>query len=154
MSPSDLQIAVLVLHVAATLYMVGLIWFVQHVHYPLYAAVGDAAFRAYEQSHMTRTTTVVGPPMLLEAATAVALVVWPVPGVPGGAAWLGLGLLASVWLSTLGLQVPRHADLANGFDARAHSRLVATNWIRTAAWSLRGALVLWMVFGVMAGVTT
>jgi hypothetical protein len=41
--------------------------------------------------------------------------------------------------------VPAHGRLAEGFDAGVHARLVATNWIRTMAWTLRGALVVWWV---------
>ena len=41
--------------------------------------------------------------------------------------------------------VPMHERLGRGFDPAAHRRLVATNWIRTIAWTARGALVLWML---------
>ena len=54
----------------------------------------------------------------------------------------GLGLLAVIWLSTAFLSVPRHEALRHGFDASAHGALVATNWIRTAAWTVRSALLL------------
>jgi len=49
------------------------------------------------------------------------------------------------WLSTALLQVPRHRQLARGFDARAHAFLVRSNVVRTAAWTARGALCLWML---------
>ena len=132
----------LLVHAGATLYMVGLIWFVQLVHYPLFGRVGAAGFPAYEAEHQRRTTLAVGPPMVIEALCALLLAV----RVPSGAApwvpWFGLGLLAAVWLSTALLQVPRHGELARGFDARAHRRLVATNRLRTALWSARGVLAL------------
>ena len=53
---------VLYLHAASTLSMVGLIWFVQVVHYPLFARV-EQGFIAYEQIHQQRTTWVVAPLM-------------------------------------------------------------------------------------------
>ena len=59
------------MHLAATLFMTGLIWFVQVVHYPLMAQVPKQHFKAFQQAHVTRTTWVVGPPMLLEAACAL-----------------------------------------------------------------------------------
>jgi hypothetical protein len=34
------SLLVLVLHFASTFYMVGLVWFVQRVHYPLFAGFG------------------------------------------------------------------------------------------------------------------
>jgi hypothetical protein len=50
---------VLLVHVAAAWAMVGLIWFVQLVHHPLFSAVGSSAFTGYEARHMRRTTWVV-----------------------------------------------------------------------------------------------
>lgn len=136
---------ILLIHAAATLYMTGLIWFVQVVHYPLMAKVGRSAFAGYEQLHSKYTTLVVGPPMLIEMATALVLAISPPPRVFAGAAWLGLILLALIWASTWLLQVPQHTILALGFDAEAHQRLVTTNWIRTALWTVRAILVLWML---------
>jgi hypothetical protein len=146
----DVSHAILLLHAGATFTMVGLVWFVQTVHYPLFARVGRGAFPAYEEAHVARTGRVVGPPMLLEAATALLLVPLAPEAVPEGLRWLSLALLAVVWISTAGLQVPRHRELSGGFDAGSHARLVATNWIRTVAWSLRGALVLAMLQAVVA----
>ncbi len=130
-----------VAHLVVTLAMVGVIWFVQVVHYPLFAGVGEVGFRAYAAEHGRRTTWVVAAPMLLELATGVALL-WRRPAsMPAEWAWGGVALLGVVWGSTFGLQVPRHEELGGGFDARAHRRLVRGNWVRTAAWSARGALV-------------
>ena len=53
----------LLIHAGATLYMTGLIWFVQVVHYPLMARVGEDGFAEYEKHHQRLTTWVVAPPM-------------------------------------------------------------------------------------------
>ena len=42
----ELETLILLGHLAATLFMVGVIWFVQVVHYPLFAKVGATAFAA------------------------------------------------------------------------------------------------------------
>lgn len=137
--------AVFLTHLAATLVMVGVIWIVQIVHYPLFGNVGAEGFAVYETEHSRRITFVVAPLMLAELATAV-LLVWSRPaGVTALQAWIGVALVAVVWASTFFVQVPLHGKLGGGFDADAHARLVLTNWVRTAAWSLRGALVVWMV---------
>ena len=136
------------LHVSATWYMTGVIWFVQIVHYPLFARVGTTEFREYEQNHTALTTWVVAPPMLVEAATAVLLCWYRPPYIATWQVWLGIALLAVVWLSTAFLQVPCHNLLSKSFDTDVHQRLVATNWIRTIAWSVRGFLFLWMAMGV------
>lgn len=137
---------ILLLHAAATFYLLGLGWFVQAVHYPLFAEVGREQFPSYERSHVSRITPIVAPAMLIEAATACALIAFPSPGVPLALAWLGLFCLGLIWLSTFLLQVPRHQELGSGFDALAHGRLVATNWIRTTLWSVRGVVVFSIVF--------
>lgn len=136
----------LLIHVAATLFMVGLIWFVQTVHYPLFDSVGADVFRNYSEAHSRLTSWVVGPPMLVEISTALLLLFARPDGVSGSLAWLGAVLLAVVWLSTAFLQVPRHTQLGSGFDEKAHKSLVLSNWVRTAAWSLRGIVVLWMTY--------
>ncbi|MGB0715278.1 MAG: hypothetical protein ACPGXK_05330 [Phycisphaerae bacterium] len=134
---------VLDLHVLATLCMVGLIWFVQVVHYPLMAKVGADGYAAYQTSHMSRTTIVVAPLMLLEAATACFLLV--MPGMQGR--WLpiiGMILLLVIWLSTALLQVPCHQRLEKDFDSAIVDRLVLSNWIRTLAWTVRGGIALYL----------
>lgn len=135
----------LLAHAGSTLAMVGIIWFVQVVHYPLFERVGKEGFAAYSEAHSRLTGYVVGPPMLLEAATALGLLFWRSAEIPSLAVWSGLVLLAAIWVSTALLQVPRHSRLARGFDAASHRLLVLSNWLRTALWSARGALVLWMI---------
>lgn len=143
--------ALLLANLAATLFMTGLIWFVQIVHYPLFAAVGSAGFPNYARSHQMWTTLVVGPPMLLEALTAVALIASRPPQVSGQLAWAGVVLVLVIWLSTAALQVPAHGKLSSGFDPSVGSWLVSTNWIRTVCWSARSAVVLAMVAQALGG---
>ena len=139
----------LLVNLAATGVMIGIAWFVQVVHYPLFARVGEGAFAAYEGAHTRLTTLVVGPPMLAELATGVLLVLSPPPGVSPALLWLGLALIAVIWLSTALLQVPAHRVLERGFDARAHRRLVLSSWVRTVAWTARGILVLVVLAGLL-----
>lgn len=143
MDATNPAITLLILHAAATGFMVGLIWFVQIVHYPLFSAVGDEQFPRYAIAHQTRTTFVVMPPMLVELITAALLLTVDV--VPPNLALLGLGLLIAVWISTFAVQVPCHARLARGFHAPAHRALVATNWARTILWTARLPLALWVL---------
>jgi hypothetical protein len=47
-----------------------------------------------------------------------------------------------IWISTFLVQVPLHRRLSAAWDPVAARRLVQTNWIRAAAWTLRGVLAL------------
>lgn len=149
---TNLERTVLLLHVAATLFMVGAIWFVQVVHYPLMAQVGADEFCDYEAAHVRLTSWVVVPPMLVELATGVVLAGRPPVSLGPGWCWGGLLLLLLIWASTALLQVPRHKALSAGFDSTQHGALVLTNWARTAAWTLRGGLVLLMAAQAITGV--
>ena len=134
------------LNLFSTLAMVGLIWFVQIVHYPMFENVGEDSFLTYIRRHQRRTTWVVAPFMLLEAFTAVGLIYQSPQGIPASWLWAGIVLVFVNWLSTAVLQVPRHAVLAeSGFSTRCHSALVATNWLRTIAWTGRGLLMTTIV---------
>ena len=124
-------------HLVATAFMAGLIVFVQVVHYPLMAHVGSGSFVEYEQRHTTRTGWVVVPAMLIELGSALWLALAPSMAGVGATPWIGLGLLAVIWVSTALLQAPAHGRLLRGFDGAVHARLVRTNWIRTVAWLLR-----------------
>jgi hypothetical protein len=143
------MVLLLLANAAATFIMVGVIWFVQVVHYPLFARVGTLDFPTYSIRHTRLTGLVVGPPMLLEAATAVALVVWSPPGISVSLVWTGLFLVARILLSTALLQSPRHTTLGGGFDPAAHRFLVTSNWVRTTLWSLRGLVVLCILYQAM-----
>lgn len=135
---------VLVLQLSATLAMVGLIWFVQVVHYPMFALVGHSAFVKYERVHQKRTTWVVAPIMLLELATAI-IWLWQSSGNGRVGAIAGLSLLVVIWLSTMVLQVPCHHALSHEFTESKYKHLIATNWIRTVAWTGRAILLIYFV---------
>jgi uncharacterized membrane protein len=137
---------VLLLHVATTMFMVGLIWLVQIVHYPLFAQVGDNTFLVYHKRHTQLITFIVAPLMLLELATGLLL--WFRD--PFHPFWiLNTVGMAILWGSTALWQVPLHNQLtvANGAARLALiHQLVASNWLRTIVWSLRGAFLIgWII---------
>ena len=136
-----------VIHAASTWSMVGLIWIVQIVHYPLFAKVGTEHFPSYQKSHTTRITFIVMPLMFTELGSALALCAIPLPLGLHHIAVVGTALLGIIWLSTFMVQVPLHDALLKGFSAPHHQKLVITNWIRTIAWTLRGVLAALLLMG-------
>lgn len=132
-------------HLVATTFMAGVIVFVQIVHYPLMSSVGIEGFVTYERGHTVRTGWVVGPPMVLEAATSLLLVLSPEHAGARPLAGIGIALLAVIWLGTALVQAPAHARLTKGFDPTVHRRLVKTNWVRTTAWLARVPVAVMLV---------
>ena len=137
-------------HEAVTLIMVGVIWFVQLVHYPLLSYVGHSEFPVYERHHRGFIKWLVAPLMLLEGMTAALLILFPPAAASDWQLWIGTGLLFVIWISTAFVQVPLHSVLSRGFDPAVQKRLVRTNWWRTIAWSLRGGLVLAMLWSALS----
>ena len=142
---------ILCLNFISTWYMVGLIWMVQAVHYPLFSRVGAEHYVDYQQLHQKWITPVVGVPMIVELVTAILLLKYLPSTASPSLVWVALGLLIVVWLSTAFLQVPCHNQLSQSFDEQAHRRLVSSNWIRTVSWTLRGAILAWLVLGNRSG---
>lgn len=126
-------------HDASTWALVGLIWTIQLAHYPLFAQIGPEAFPAYHQRYTKQITWVVAPLMFTEIGTAGLILI---SGSRDPWFLASLVPLAFNWLSTWRVQIPLHEKLAQGFDTDAHQRLVATNWWRTAAWTLRGVCLM------------
>jgi hypothetical protein len=126
--------------------MCGLIWFVQVVHYPLFARITGDASGEHADENQRRTSWVVVPFMLVEAATAAAIAIAPPAGVGREAALVGVVLILALWISTAAVQVPLHARLSReGHQRAVVDALVRSNWFRTAAWTARAVLAAWMI---------
>lgn len=125
--------------------MVGVIWFVQLVHYPLLSIIGVDRAPDVAVEHQRRTAWVVGPPMATEGVTTLILLVARPDGVSAWLPWAGAFVLAIVLGSTVLLSVPLHERMATAPDASIGRRLVATNWPRTIGWTMRAGIAALML---------
>jgi hypothetical protein len=114
-----------------------LIWLVQTIIYPGFARITAAGFVDYHRWYVIRIAVIVTPLMIAEAAAVLGWLWVEATAV----SIISALLVVVVWLSTFVLQVPVHNRLKSGKDDRLIRRLVATNWIRTAAWSLKALIV-------------
>jgi hypothetical protein len=134
-----------VAHAVATWFLVGMIWTVQIVHYPLFAQVGREGFAGYAAAHSTRITAVIAVPWAVQGTTVAWLLLDPPVGL-APALLVAAGALALVpVVVTVLVSVAAHRVLGAGFDAAAHRRLVTTNWLRTGAWTLGGGVAVAML---------
>jgi hypothetical protein len=115
-----------------------LIWLVQLIIYPGFHRIPSELFVSFHRWYVIRISAVVLPLMLAE----LILTVWWIVFINYSLASYTSGFLVIIiWLSTFLLQVPIHNQLQQGKEDKLIRRLVATNWIRTAAWSLKAGLV-------------
>ena len=136
---------VLLANLVSTWTMVGVIWFVQVVHYPLLSVVPPESARATALEHQPRTARVVGLPMFVEGTTTLWLMFVRPDAVEWWLAWAGGVTVAVALASTVLLSVPRHARMAERPDAEVGRELVVTNWPRTVAWTAHGIVCAVMV---------
>ena len=148
MSPLLLSLCFL-LDLAATLYLWGVIWTVQLVHYPLFARVGAAEWASYHAAHTRLMTLVVLPAMVTELGTSGLLALLRPVWLSSPLLWLGFGLAAGTWAVTFFVSVPLHDVLSRSFDGAAIARLVSTNWLRTLFWTAHALLLLFQLWRLL-----
>lgn len=133
------------IHLAATWFLVGLIWVIQVVHYPSFDAIERERYGAFQQRHMNGMGAVVGLPWLIEGIAVLAVFFTAPDRTSLVLAGIGGVLEAIVIAVTVLRSIPAHERLTSGYDADAHRRLVQTNWLRTGAWSARGLIAIALV---------
>jgi len=131
-------------------YNVGTVWTTQRVLFPLRAFVGQGDYFGYEARYaeLTQLPVVTVFSLLL---LATALLLWMRPtDLPEWSVWLGALLEAVTLFWTLSLQLPLQERIGReGFSAQIHQQVIANNWVRTAAITAHGLLLVWMVLRVM-----
>ena len=115
-----------------------LIWLVQLIIYPGFHRITSDDFISYHRWYVIRISAVVLPLMIAELGITIR---WVLSSDDSPASVSTIFLVFIIWLSTFALQVPIHNRLKKGKDSTQIQRLVTTNWIRTAAWSLKAAIV-------------
>ena len=148
MNPRIAEIAA-VAQVVGSVGMFGVIWVMQVVHYPLMRFVSGREFARFETEHQTRISWVVGPLMLIEGVCVLAFLFAPPAGLPWWLPWAGAGVEAIAIGTTVFVSAPLHGRLNAHSDQATLDRLVATNWIRTIAWTGRAAVAIAMLVAVL-----
>jgi hypothetical protein len=135
-------------HMASTLFMVGLIWTIHIVHYPLFAHVGESTYVAFQAEHVNRIGKLLLLPWLTEGLTLLGILLLAFFGtrrdlrLPAFLNGLGMAIaliISGVW------SAPAHGKLADGFVAEVHNRLMNANLVRTLVWTLCGICAIWLV---------
>lgn len=138
----------LIAHLASTLFMVGLIWTIHIVHYPLFAYVGESTYIAFQTQHVDRIGKLLLLPWLIEGITLLGILFLAFLGnhrdlrLPAFLNGFGMAIalvISGVW------SAPAHGKLADGFDQDIHNQLMNANLVRTLAWTLCGVSAIWLV---------
>jgi hypothetical protein len=137
----DLSHLFLLLCTVVIFYVLGEIWFVQIVVYPLFGKVGEDEYVAYHKSYSSRIPLPVILPGFASFLLPIALVFLRPESVP---LWMALANVACGLIGllvTVVLEIPHHARLEKGGKQEAVIReLILYNWPRTL--SITGSALL------------
>jgi hypothetical protein len=149
----DLSHLFLLLCTVVIFYVLGEIWFVQIVVYPLFGKVGEDEYVAYHKFYSSRIPLPVILPGFASFLLPIALVFLRPESVP---LWMALANVACGLVGlfvTVALEIPRHARLEKGGKQGGVIReLVLFNWPRTLSITASALLTLLMLTSTFAPV--
>jgi hypothetical protein len=131
---------VLIIQAVTTFMLLGVCWFSQLVHYPLYRKIKEG-FVQYERAQLRYLACLVIPLMIIETATAVMLITTRRQGVEVSLSIFNLIVLVVIWVITLLFHVKYLQSLTVRSSKRTISRLIGTNWIRTVLWTIKSCII-------------
>jgi len=130
---------VLHIHFICACTMFGLILIIQFVHYPSFKSIEKSKFRAFHSFHSKSISLIVVPIMTTEFLTGLALMFNQ-----SFFFYLNFFLIVCVWGVTFFVSVPNHNRLSSGYKEAYVESLIYTNWFRTAIWSTKVLLLLFI----------
>jgi hypothetical protein len=138
-------VPLLVVHLAAVWFCVGLVWVVQVLVYPGFRGIDRGRWREQHDRHTRLMAWTVSGPWAVQGVTCAVLLGWRPEGVPFWLAALAGVCGAATVAVTVGVSVPCHRRLSVAYDDAVLDRLVRTNSYRTLAWSAGGVVAVVMV---------
>lgn len=132
---------ILIIHIVSTIFMTGLCWFVQIVHYPLFRIIENNKFPAYERKNAI-TGFITVPVMIIELISGLISLY----NYQDNLHLLNIVLLSFIWLSTMIFQVPIHLKLMQVASPKLITKVIKTNWIRTLSWTARTLLLSYLIW--------
>lgn len=133
---------IFLINLTTSLFLAGLIWTIQLVHYPSFRFVSEENFKSFHVFHNQRISFIVVPVMITELITSGSL--WWNDGYLS-LNGIGFYLVCLIWLATAFLSVPNHTKLAKGKNDTVINSLVNTNWVRTVLWTVKALLAVYII---------
>lgn len=136
-----MHLTILLANLLISSFLTGLIWLIQFVHYPLFKEIPQTVFSEYESKHQKLISPIVAPLMIFELLLSGWLFLTGIFQQYPVLTLIVASLNLIVFSSTIFIQAPLHRKLARQYDIKLISRLVKTNFIRTAGWTLKSILL-------------
>ena len=143
--PEHIFLIAVIFNLVVSSFMVGLIWLIQLVSYPLFSYVNVGDFQKYHSRHVKKITPIVALAMTLEASIALILLIFT-PSDSVGLLVINTLLVCLIWVSTAFIQIPYHQRLEFPKNQILYTeKLIKTNWIRTILWTFKLIISIWVL---------
>jgi len=123
---------------SSCLFMTGVIWLIQLVHYPSFHYIHLKKFKSFCNFHQKSITYIVFPAMLIELISSIALLLHNSSSL---LLWVNLISVSATWFFTIFFSMPLHSKLLEHKSKEVINKLIYTNWPRTITWSFRSLLL-------------
>jgi hypothetical protein len=141
----------LLLWAALSFWVLGQIWLVQIVIYPLFARVGERDYVGYHGFYSRRIPLPVILPGFASFLLPMALALFG-PAVPPWMTIVNIAAGVVGLLVTVGLEIPRHGKLEkSGKNEPLIAELIRYNWPRTASITVQAIVTMFMLAHVLGG---
>jgi len=132
-------------NLCASVFMTGIVGFIQFVQYPLLHHISTFDFSCYYKKYISRISWIVYPVMIIEICFASWLSFLPVQSRLQFPILMTYILLASATLITFLVQIPLNQKLQLAFDNVILSKILFYNGIRLFSWTLRTLILCWII---------
>lgn len=136
---------VLIGNLCASVFMTGIIGFIQFVQYPLLNHISSFDFSCYYKKYISRISWIIYPVMIIEFCFASWLSFLPVQSKLQIPVLITFILLALASLNTFLIQTPLNQKLQLAFDNAVLSKILFYNRIRFFSWVLRTLILCWII---------
>lgn len=139
--------AVFYFHFMLCIAVTAILWFMQVVHYPLFAFVDKTRWSEFTERKRRQTMMILYPLMAFEALTGITLILMASQSATYIFLALEVGLLAVLHIYNFMYFNALVKKITGPEDSLNHQRCVKMHWIRTAGWSLRLVLLIFIILG-------
>lgn len=144
-SLSFLLSVALIGNLCASVFMTGIIWFIQFVQYPLLNHISSFDFSCYFKKYISRISWIIYSVMIFEIFFALWLSFMPLQSKLQIPVLITYILLALASLNTFLIQTPLNQKLQIGFDKTLLSKILFYNRIRLFSCALRTMILCWII---------
>ncbi len=141
----DRLVITFLIQIVTSFSMLGIIWFIQLIHYPLLNKIKEGLSQ-YEKAHLKRAAFFIGPLLAIDLVVSIFLVSFETRSILIRLATCNLIFNIFYWIWTFLFQIQHHQKLSVGFSRLSIRKLVLHNWVRTLLWTIKCTALLWMIF--------